>query len=161
MLILILIIFASWLRRHRTRTQNWYQQSGHRFADRHGLLGGVHHALACLTAGRGRSRLGLKLRPAKRWETISRCTFAVDAQHLHQTGEIASILFFLMGAMTIVELIDAHEGFSLVTDRIQFRSKRKLLWCIGVLTFFLIGSARQPDFDHRHGLAAEEISPQP
>ena len=63
--------------------------------------------------------------------------YAVDAQHLHQTGEIASILFFLMGAMTIVELIDAHEGFSLVTDRIQFRSKRKLLWCIGLLTFFL------------------------
>ena len=63
--------------------------------------------------------------------------YAVDAQHLHQTGEIASILFFLMGAMTIVELIDAHEGFSLVTDRIQFRSKRKLLWCIGILTFFL------------------------
>ena len=63
--------------------------------------------------------------------------YAVDLQHLHQTGEIASILFFLMGAMTIVELIDAHEGFSLVTDRIQFRSKRKLLWCIGLLTFFL------------------------
>ena len=63
--------------------------------------------------------------------------YAVDEQHLHQTGEIASILFFLMGAMTIVELIDAHEGFSLVTDRIQFRSKRKLLFCIGVLTFFL------------------------
>ena len=63
--------------------------------------------------------------------------FAVDSQHLHQTGEIASILFFLMGAMTIVELIDAHEGFSLVTDRIQFRSKRKLLWCIGLLTFVL------------------------
>ena len=63
--------------------------------------------------------------------------YAVDSQHLHQTGEIASILFFLMGAMTIVELIDAHEGFSLVTDRIQFRSKRKLLWCIGLLTFFL------------------------
>ena len=63
--------------------------------------------------------------------------FAVDSQHLQQTGEIASILFFLMGAMTIVELIDAHEGFSLVTDRIQFRSKRKLLWCIGLLTFFL------------------------
>ena len=63
--------------------------------------------------------------------------YAVDSQHLHQTGEIASILFFLMGAMTIVELIDAHEGFSLVTDRIQFRSKRKLLFCIGVLTFFL------------------------
>jgi hypothetical protein len=42
--------------------------------------------------------------------------YAIDVQHLHQTGEIASILFFLIGAMTIVELIDAHEGFALVTD---------------------------------------------
>ncbi|GAA4453293.1 SLC13 family permease [Novipirellula rosea] len=35
-------------------------------------------------------------------------TFAIESQHLHLTGEIASILFFLMGAMTIVELVDAH-----------------------------------------------------
>ena len=42
--------------------------------------------------------------------------YAIDVQHLHQTGEIASILFFLIGAMTIVELTDAHYGFALVTD---------------------------------------------
>lgn len=63
--------------------------------------------------------------------------FALDAQHLHQTGEIASILFFLIGAMTIVELVDAHEGFAIVTDRIQTTSKRKLLWIVGILTFFM------------------------
>ncbi|TWU56355.1 sodium:proton antiporter NhaD [Rubripirellula reticaptiva] len=63
--------------------------------------------------------------------------FAIDAQHLHQTGEIASILFFLMGAMTIVELVDAHEGFALITDRIRTRDKRTLLWTVGLLTFFL------------------------
>ncbi|MDA8744406.1 sodium:proton antiporter NhaD [Rubripirellula amarantea] len=63
--------------------------------------------------------------------------YAIDAQHLHQTGEIASILFFLMGAMTIVELVDAHEGFALVTDRIRTRNKRTLLWTVGLLTFFL------------------------
>ncbi|TWU47008.1 sodium:proton antiporter NhaD [Rubripirellula reticaptiva] len=63
--------------------------------------------------------------------------YAIDVQHLHQTGEIASILFFLVGAMTIVELIDAHEGFSLVTDRIHTRSRRGLLWTVGLMTFFL------------------------
>ncbi len=56
---------------------------------------------------------------------------------MHHLGEIASILFFLLGAMTIVELIDCHEGFKLVTQRIQTRNKVKLLWIISVLTFFL------------------------
>ena len=63
--------------------------------------------------------------------------YAVEIQHLHQTGEIASILFFLIGAMTIVELIDVHEGFALITNRIRTTSKRTLLWTIGLLTFFL------------------------
>lgn len=63
--------------------------------------------------------------------------FAIDAQHLHQTGEIASILFFLMGAMTIVELVDSHEAFAIITDRIRTTDKRTLLWTVGVLTFFL------------------------
>lgn len=62
--------------------------------------------------------------------------FAIEAQHLHQTGEIASILFFLMGAMTIVELVDAHEGFALITDHIRTRNKRSLLWIVGLLSFF-------------------------
>lgn len=52
-------------------------------------------------------------------------------------GEISGILFFLLGAMTIVELIDAHEGFSIITDRIKTTSKVKLLWQISVITFFL------------------------
>ena len=63
--------------------------------------------------------------------------FAIEAQHLHLTGEIASILFFLMGAMTIVELVDVHEGFALVTDRIKARKKSTLMCIIGVLTFFM------------------------
>ncbi len=63
--------------------------------------------------------------------------YAVEGQHLHQTGEIASILFFLMGAMTIVELVDSHEAFALITDRIRTKKKRTLLWTIGLLTFFL------------------------
>jgi len=52
-------------------------------------------------------------------------------------GEVAGILFFLLGAMTIVELIDAHDGFEVITSRIQTSNKRKLVWVIGLLTFFL------------------------
>lgn len=52
-------------------------------------------------------------------------------------GEVAGILFFLLGAMTIVELIDAHDGFEVITSRIQTTSKRKLVWIIGFITFFL------------------------
>ena len=55
---------------------------------------------------------------------------------LHHMEEISSILFFLMGAMTIVELIDGHEGFRVITDRIQTRNKVKMLWIVCVLTFF-------------------------
>ena len=56
---------------------------------------------------------------------------------LHHLGEISSILFFLLGAMTIVELIDSHNGFAIITDRIKTRSKSKLLWIIAAITFFL------------------------
>lgn len=55
---------------------------------------------------------------------------------LHHLQEIASILFFLLGAMTIVELIDVHEGFRVITDRIRTTNKVKLLWLISILTFF-------------------------
>ncbi len=55
---------------------------------------------------------------------------------LHHMEEIASILFFLMGAMTIVELVDAHNGFAVITDKIKTRKKAPLLWIIGILTFF-------------------------
>lgn len=55
---------------------------------------------------------------------------------LEHLGEIASILFFLMGAMTIVELVDVHEGFRVITDRITSTNKVKLLWIICVITFF-------------------------
>jgi Na+/H+ antiporter NhaD/arsenite permease-like protein len=54
-----------------------------------------------------------------------------------QVAEIAQILFFLIGAMTIVELIDVHGGFDLLTKAIRTRKKVVLLWIIGLLTFFL------------------------
>src|SRR5690606_35756317 len=50
---------------------------------------------------------------------------------------IAQILFFLLGAMTIVELVDAHRGFRYITDRIKTQNPRTLLWIICFVTFFL------------------------
>lgn len=55
----------------------------------------------------------------------------------HHLGSVSEILFFLLGAMTIVELIDAHQGFKLITDRITSRDKVTLLWTIAFITFFL------------------------
>jgi Na+/H+ antiporter NhaD/arsenite permease-like protein len=52
-------------------------------------------------------------------------------------GDIAAILFFLLGAMTIVELIDAHDGFDIITTRITQKDTRKLLWIVGFITFFM------------------------
>ncbi|WP_369959859.1 sodium:proton antiporter NhaD [Pseudomonas benzenivorans] len=67
---------------------------------------------------------------------------ADNGQHVveelrHHLGEISEILFFLMGAMTIVELIDAHEGFKVITDRIRTNKRVTLLWMVALITFFL------------------------
>jgi Na+/H+ antiporter NhaD/arsenite permease-like protein len=68
---------------------------------------------------------------------------AEAAQHHIEHGmemtvaEIGQILFFLLGAMTIVELIDAHEGFAVITDKIKTTNKVKLLWVICIITFFM------------------------
>lgn len=56
---------------------------------------------------------------------------------LEHMGEISGILFFLLGAMTIVELIDAHDGFDLISSSIKSTNKKRLLWIIAVLAFFL------------------------
>jgi Na+/H+ antiporter NhaD/arsenite permease-like protein len=60
----------------------------------------------------------------------------IEEELLHHLSEISSILFFLLGAMTIVELVDAHEGFAIITDKITTKNKVKLLWIISILTFF-------------------------
>jgi Na+/H+ antiporter NhaD/arsenite permease-like protein len=60
-----------------------------------------------------------------------------NAELVHHLGELSGILFFLLGAMTIVELIDAHDGFELITARITTRSRRKLLLTVTVWSFFL------------------------
>ncbi|MBL0045339.1 MAG: sodium:proton antiporter NhaD [Flavobacteriales bacterium] len=55
----------------------------------------------------------------------------------HHLSGTASIIFFLLGAMTVVELMDAHGGFEVVTDRIRSKDRLVLLWVVGFLTFFL------------------------
>ncbi|MBA2500273.1 MAG: sodium:proton antiporter NhaD [Chitinophagaceae bacterium] len=61
----------------------------------------------------------------------------VSAQLYDHMGEISGILFFLLGAMTIVELVDAHDGFEAITSRITTSNTRKLMWIICLVAFFL------------------------
>jgi len=68
--------------------------------------------------------------------SLAQDAHGLEHQLLHHMQDISSILFFLLGAMTIVELVDAHNGFSVITDKITTRNKVKLLWIIAVLTFF-------------------------
>jgi Na+/H+ antiporter NhaD/arsenite permease-like protein len=55
----------------------------------------------------------------------------------HHLTSIAEIVFFLLGAMTIVELIDAHDGFQNITEKIKTTNKTKFIWTISIFTFFL------------------------
>lgn len=59
------------------------------------------------------------------------------AELAHHLASVSQIIFFLLGAMAIVELINAHKGFRIISDVVKTNSKRKLLWIIGILTFFL------------------------
>ena len=61
----------------------------------------------------------------------------VNEQLTHHISEIAGILFFLLGAMTIVEIIDAHDGFEIIVSKIKTDSSRKLLWIMSGLAFCL------------------------
>jgi Na+/H+ antiporter NhaD/arsenite permease-like protein len=67
----------------------------------------------------------------------SNSAHTVNEELLEHLGEIASILFFLLGAMTIVETIDVHNGFNIITKKINTTSKGKLLFIIATLAFFL------------------------
>jgi Na+/H+ antiporter NhaD/arsenite permease-like protein len=61
----------------------------------------------------------------------------VNDELLHHLGNISGIVFFLLGAMAIVELIDTHDGFDVITSRIKTVSRKKLLVIIALLSFFL------------------------
>jgi len=63
--------------------------------------------------------------------------FITHHEIMHHLAEISTILFFLLGAMTIVEAVDQHQGFKLITDKIKTTNKVKLLWILSFLTFFM------------------------
>ncbi len=70
-------------------------------------------------------------------ETAEHASQFIKEELGHHLVEIAEILFFLFGAMTIVETIDQHQGFKVITDKITTTNKVKLLWILGFLTFFM------------------------
>ena len=73
------------------------------------------------------------------WTTYA--FYSIDTQYVsalsHHLAEISEILFFLLGAMTIVELIDAHDGFDIITEKITTTNKRYLLIIVSVIAFIL------------------------
>lgn len=69
---------------------------------------------------------------------VEQCrSFITNYQIKEVLGEISETLFFLIGAMTIVEVVDVHGGFGIITNRITARRKTSLLWVISIITFFL------------------------
>lgn len=77
----------------------------------------------------------------KEYHSLSRpeqvIKYIVNLQIIDHLGDVSEILFYLLGAMTIVELIDVHKGFEGITGQITTRNKKKLLWLIGFITFFM------------------------
>ncbi|MDE6338733.1 MAG: sodium:proton antiporter NhaD [Muribaculaceae bacterium] len=63
--------------------------------------------------------------------------YVLNVDIIEQLGDIMQTLLFLIGAMTIVEMVDVHGGFRVITDRINTRDKKKLLWIISIVTFFM------------------------
>ena len=70
-------------------------------------------------------------------EMGEKATHFIGEELMLHLSEISGILFFLLGAMTIVELVDAHGGFSLITDKITTTNKSTLLIILGIVTFFM------------------------
>lgn len=71
------------------------------------------------------------------WTIYALTTGHVEEQLSETISATAQIIFFLMGAMTIVEVIDAHDGFDVITDKIRTTKMTTLLWLVGFVTFFL------------------------
>jgi Na+/H+ antiporter NhaD/arsenite permease-like protein len=69
--------------------------------------------------------------------TSNRIDFLTESMIDEHLGHASQIIFFLLGAVTLVELIDSHKGFNIITNCIHTHSRRKLLWIVGFLAFFL------------------------
>jgi Na+/H+ antiporter NhaD/arsenite permease-like protein len=81
----------------------------------------------------------------------------IAATQLRETSaEVSEIVFFLMGAMTIVEIVDSHQGFKIVTDSITTRNPRLLLWVVGapLIFFSLIPSHQEVSAHYRFQAAS-------
>ena len=63
--------------------------------------------------------------------------FVTNFQLAEHLGDTVQIVLYLIAAMAIVEMIDIHGGFSVITNRITTKSKRKLLWIVAFITFFM------------------------
>ncbi len=71
---------------------------------------------------------------------FARSTFPLNEDILilgRHVSEISQIIFFLMGAMTLVELIDVHQGFKIITDLVHSDTRVKMLWIVTLFAFFL------------------------
>ena len=77
------------------------------------------------------------------WNTallkLDSCTISgfIHKELFHHLSDISSILFFLIGAMTIVELVDKYQGFRIITNKIDCSNISRLLWIVSILTFFM------------------------
>jgi NhaD family Na+/H+ antiporter len=66
------------------------------------------------------------------WAHSENVTFL--SEHL---GNIGQIIFFLIGALAVVEIVSAHNGFKVISDQVKIHSKKKMFWAVGFITFFL------------------------
>lgn len=71
------------------------------------------------------------------WSVCACCSPDGIASLIGHLGAACETLVFLIGAMTIIEIIDSHGGFALITERITTRNKYRLLWVLAITTFFL------------------------
>jgi Na+/H+ antiporter NhaD/arsenite permease-like protein len=80
---------------------------------------------------------GLWITYADYFDSAGTASSTVLEQLSEQLAEVSDICFFLLAASTIVEVVDSHQGFRVVTNQITTTSKKELFWTIGFLTFFL------------------------
>lgn len=80
---------------------------------------------------------GLWITYADYFDSTGTASDTVLSQLSEQLAEVSDICFFLLAASTIVEVVDSHQGFRVVTNQITTTSKKQLFWTIGFLTFFL------------------------
>jgi Na+/H+ antiporter NhaD/arsenite permease-like protein/CBS domain-containing protein len=80
---------------------------------------------------------GLWVTYADYFDSAGTASTTVLEQLKEQLAEVSDICFFLLAASTIVEVVDSHQGFRVVTNQIKTTSKKELFWTIGFLTFFL------------------------